>query len=157
MLYGYIISTKSLFIGNMSEITIDFIWSCTFTSIFYWLLYRKAPYLFTMNHDGLYNYWQCITYFGSSLVNKETRIFYVDCDIPFSIFLELLRNSSLLIHYKFNRFRPPQLNQFDICALLFGGYARFLILDKIVLYRYWKTAFRQLIFVTVSFDIFSVI
>ena len=30
------------------------------------------------------------------------------------------------------------MNQFDICALLFGGYARLIPLDKMVFYGYWK-------------------
>ena len=33
------------------------------------------------------------------------------------------------------------MNQFDIRELLFGGYARFLPLDKMVLYGEWKPAF----------------
>ena len=33
---------------------------------------------------------------------------------------------------KLNIFRPPQVNQFDILALLFDGYARFIPLDKMV-------------------------
>ena len=31
------------------------------------------------------------------------------------------------------------MNQFDILGLLFGGYARFIQLDKIVFYGYWKS------------------
>ena len=30
------------------------------------------------------------------------------------------------------------MNQFDICSLLFGGYARFIPLDKLIFYGYWK-------------------
>ena len=41
--------------------------------------------------------------------------------------------------YKLNIFRPPRVNQFYIHALLFGGYARFVPLDKISFYGYWKT------------------
>ena len=49
------------------------------------------------------------------------------------------------------------MNQFDIRELLFGGYARFLPLDKMVLYGEWKPAFYQFIYFTVIFDIFSVV
>ena len=45
----------------------------------------------------------------------------------------------------------------DICALLFGGYARFVPLDKIVLYGWCKPALWQFINVTVIFDIFSIV
>ena len=31
------------------------------------------------------------------------------------------------------------MNQFDIRALLFGGYAKFIPLDKMVFYCYWKS------------------
>ena len=44
----------------------------------------------------------------------------------------------LLVRYKLNRFWPPRVNQFDISALLFGGYASFTPLDKMVFYDYWK-------------------
>ena len=58
--------------------------------------------------------------------------------IIFCIFLELLKKFTLLEPYKLNIFRPPRVNQFDICALLFRGYARFILLDKMVFYSYWK-------------------
>ena len=35
-----------------------------------------------------------------------------------------------------NRFRPPWVNQFDIRALLFCGYARLIPLDKMVFSSY---------------------
>ena len=54
--------------------------------------------------------------------------------IIISVFSELLWKSTLLLRYQLNRFQPPQVNQFDISSLLFGGYARFLLLDKMVLY-----------------------
>ena len=63
-------------------------------------------------------------------------MFYVANVIKFSVFLELLWNSTLIIHYKLNRFWPPWANQFDICALLFVGCDRFTPLYKIVLYLY---------------------
>ena len=59
-------------------------------------------------------------------------MFYVDSVITFSIFSKLLWKSILLIHYKSKRFQSPRLNQLYICALLFGGYTRFIPLDKMV-------------------------
>ena len=61
-------------------------------------------------------------------------MFYVANVIKFSAFSELLRKSNLLLSYKLSRFRNTRLNQFDISALLFGGYVRFIPLDKMVLY-----------------------
>ena len=66
-------------------------------------------------------------------------MFHVANIITLSVVLELLRKFTLLVHYKLNRFWPPRVNQFDIRALLFGGYARFTLLDKMVFYGYWKT------------------
>ena len=54
--------------------------------------------------------------------------------IALSVVLELLWKSTLLVCYKLNIFRPPQVNHFDIRALLFGGYARFILLDRMVFY-----------------------
>ena len=65
-------------------------------------------------------------------------MFYVANVISLNVVSELLRKSTLLIRYKLNILRPPQMNQFDICALLFGGYKRFIPLDKIVFYGFWK-------------------
>ena len=62
----------------------------------------------------------------------KTRMFYVANVITFSIFLELVWESTLLLRYKLNRFRPPHVNQFDIHALLFRGYIRFILLDKMI-------------------------
>ena len=61
-------------------------------------------------------------------------MFYVANAMKFSVFLELLWNSALLLRYKLNIFHPLRMNQFDMCALLFGGYTRFILLDKMVLY-----------------------
>ena len=61
-------------------------------------------------------------------------MFYVSNIVTFSVFLELLCKSTLIVCYKLNIFRPPRVNQFDILALLFGGYAKFILLDKMVLY-----------------------
>ena len=36
------------------------------------------------------------------------------------------------------KYIPPGVNQFDIRAPLFGGYARFILLDNMVFYGYWK-------------------
>ena len=106
----------------------------------------------------LYNYWWLVTSFGSILVKKETPIFYLANVITFSLFLGLLRWYNLLVRYKLNRFRPLRVNQFDICALLFGGYTRFILLGKIV-YRYNGKPYPlwNFIDVTVSFDIFSIL
>ena len=78
----------------------------------------------------LYNYWLCITYFKSSLGKKETHMFYIASFITFSVFSELPWKSTVLVRYKLNIFRTPRVNQFDIRALLFGGYTRFIPLDK---------------------------
>ena len=59
-------------------------------------------------------------------------MFYVAIVITLSVFLELMWNSTLLIRYNLNRLRPPRVNQFDIRALLFFGYVRYIQLDKMV-------------------------
>ena len=87
---------------------------------------------------GLYNYWWRITSFESSPGKKETCMFYVDNTITFSVFLELLCKFTLLVRYKLNIFRPLHMNHFDINALLFGGYYRFIPLDKMVFYGHCK-------------------
>ena len=84
-------------------------------------------------------------------------MFYVATVIAFRTFWELLWRSTLLVCYKLNRFQPPRTYQFDICALLLGGYDRFVPLDKIVLYSYWKPVFWKFIDVTFHFDIVSVL
>ena len=61
-------------------------------------------------------------------------MFYIASVITFSLFLELRWKSTLLVHYKLNRFRILQVDQFDIRALLFGAYARFVKVDQMVLY-----------------------
>ena len=92
-----------------------------------------------MLFPGLYNYWLRITSFKYSLVRKKTCMFYVANVITFSVFLELLWKFTLLVSYKLNICWTPRVNQFDIRALSFGGYDRFIPLDKIVFYGYWKT------------------
>ena len=59
-------------------------------------------------------------------------MFYIASVITFGIFLELPWKSTLLVFCKLNIFWHPQVNQFDIIALIFGGYARFTPLDKMV-------------------------
>ena len=59
-------------------------------------------------------------------------MFYVARTIKFSVFLDLLWKHILIVCYKLNMIWPPY--QFDICVLLFGGYTRFIPLDKIVFY-----------------------
>ena len=61
-------------------------------------------------------------------------MFYVSNVITFIVFLELLWKSSLLVCYKLHRLRPPEVNQFDICALFFGGYNRLILLGEAGLY-----------------------
>ena len=81
---------------------------------------------------GLYNYWLRITSFESHLGKKETHMFYVANIITFRSFSELLWKFTLLACYKLIIFRPPQVNQFDIRALLLVSYARLIPLDKMV-------------------------
>ena len=77
--------------------------------------------------------------------------------ITFSVFLESLRKSTLLVHYKLSRFWTREMNHFDICALLFVGYTRFIPFYKMVLYGLWKSTLWKFIDVTVSFDIVSIV
>ena len=65
-------------------------------------------------------------------------MFYVANVITLSVYLELLWKFTLLVRYKLNIFRPPWVNHFYIRELLFGGYARFVPLDEMVFYGYWK-------------------
>ena len=65
-------------------------------------------------------------------------MFYVANFITLNVVLELLLTCTLLVRYKLKIFRPPRVNQFDIRALLFGGYARFIPLDKMVFYGFCK-------------------
>ena len=81
---------------------------------------------------GLYKYSWCITSFKSSPGNKERHMFYLANVIIFSVVLELLWKSTLLVRYKLNILRYLRVNQFDIRALFFSGYAMFIMLDKIV-------------------------
>ena len=59
-------------------------------------------------------------------------MFYKASIIKFSLILELLWKSTLLVHYKLNRFRFLQVNQLDIHLLLLGVYDRLIPLDKMV-------------------------
>ena len=85
-------------------------------SFLYFLIRRRHIYI-NMLMPGIYNYWWHITYFEYHLGKKETRIFYVSRIITSIIFSELLRKSTLLIRYKLNSSRPPQVNHFDIHVL----------------------------------------
>ena len=64
-----------------------------------------------------------------STMEGKKRMFYVAIFITFSVFLESLCKFALQVSFTLNIFRPSQENQFDICALLFIGYARFVPLD----------------------------
>ena len=55
----------------------------------------------------IYNYCWCITSFESSLVKKETCMFYVANFITCSVFPELLWKANLLVCYNMNIFQPP--------------------------------------------------
>ena len=52
--------------------------------------------------------------------------------------MEIPWKSTLLVCYKSNIFWTPQVNQFDIRKLLISVYYRFILLDKIIFYGYWK-------------------
>ena len=65
-------------------------------------------------------------------------MFYVANLIKLSVVSEILWKSNLLVRYKLDIFPPLQVNNFDISALLFGVYSRFIPLDKIFFYGYWK-------------------
>ena len=88
---------------------------------------------------------------------KETHMFYVANVITFSVFLELLWKNTLLVRYRSNRFRPPQVNQFYIRAQLFGGYTRFIPLFKVVSIYNVKPSLWQFIDVTIRFYIIYVV
>ena len=81
---------------------------------------------------SLYNYWQCITSFETSLGKIERRMSYVVSVITFSVILVLLWDFTLLVFYKLYRFCSPILNQFDIHTLLFCVYYRFIPIDKMI-------------------------
>ena len=66
-------------------------------------------------------------------------MFYVASVITVSVFLELLWKFTLLIRYKLNIFRTPQVNHFYIRVLLFSSYASFIPLDKMVYIYNGKT------------------
>ena len=71
-----------------------------------------------MNHIGFVKLFVMHHLFQTQSRKKEKDMFYVASVIIFSVFLELLRKSTLLVHYKLKRFLPPQVSQFDISALL---------------------------------------
>ena len=61
-------------------------------------------------------------------------MFYVAIMITFSLFSWLLWKYNLLVVTSYMGSGIDGLNQFDICGLFFGGYDRFIPLDKMVLY-----------------------
>ena len=77
-------------------------------------------------------------------------MFYVANVITLSAVSELLWKFTLLVRYKLNIFRRPRVNQSDIRALLFLGYARLIPLDKMVFYGSWKAL------PSVSFSMFNI-
>ena len=86
------------------------------------------------------------------------RMFYVANVITLSAFLELLWKFTLLVRYRLNITRPPRVNQFDIHALLFGGYSRFITLDKMVFYGYWEALpYISLMMLHIALTFFSVV
>ena len=78
---------------------------------------------------GLCKYWLLVTSSGFGIGKKETRMFNVSNIVKFCAFSELLWEYTVFIRYKLNRLWTSRVNQFDIFALLFGGYARFIPLD----------------------------
>ena len=84
-------------------------------------------------------------------------MFYVANVITLSVFLELPRKFNLLVRYKLNRFWSPRVNQFDTRALAFGGYARFIPLDKMVYRDNGNPDLWHLIDITFIFDIVYVV
>ena len=65
-------------------------------------------------------------------------MFNVSSVITFSVFLELLRKSTLLVRYKLNILWPPRVKQFDICVLLFHR-LRQVHIDKLNgIFCWWK-------------------
>ena len=125
-------STQSLFLGYFSEITINLIWPCTLTMSFHHFRIRRNHIYINMLIPRLYNCWWRINSFESHIGNKESHMFYIDRVIKFSAFFRLLWKYTLLVHYKLIIFRPPRVNHFGFCAMLFGCYARFILVDKIV-------------------------
>ena len=107
------------FLGNMSKIAINCIWPCTLTCVFYWLHYWTALYFFTMNHSRFIILLVTYHFFKSNLWKKETIMFYVDTVITFSVFLELLWGSNLIIHYNLNIFSASMGDPFwYLCAVI---------------------------------------
>ena len=85
-------------------------------------------------------------------------MFYVANVITLGVVLELLWKFTLLVYYQLNIFQPPWVNQFDILALLFGNYARFISVYKNgILWLLESPAFYQFVDVTYIFNIVSVV
>ena len=97
-------------------------------------MYWKASYLPKYAYDGSIQLLVTHHLFRVHSMRERNTHVYVANIITLSVFLELLWKFILLVHYKLNIFRPPRVNQFDIHALLFRGYAKFIPLDKMVFY-----------------------
>ena len=131
-------------------------WPCILTCVFYWLPYWTASYLHKYDYDRSIKLFVTHHLFQSSLRKKETHMFYVDNITTLSVFSELLWKFTLLVRYKLNISRPPRANQFDISALLFVSYSRFIPLDKMVFYGYRKTLpSRILSMLNLAFTLFT--
>ena len=132
---GAIRYTQILFLGNLYKITINYIWVFTLTCVFSWLPNRVASYFFTMNHSRSMQLLVNHHLFWIPSREKEEFMFYVANVITFSVVSDLLWECTSIVHYSLNRFQPPLVNQFYICTMWFGGCARFIVLDQIVLYE----------------------
>ena len=118
MFQVHIISTHSLFLGNLYEITINIFDPVHRPMSLIDLLIRRYHISSLWIMPDLYEYWRLFTSFEYGPGNKDTLMFYVANAIIFRIFLELLCKSTLIVCFKLNIIQPPRVNQFDICALL---------------------------------------
>ena len=83
-------------------------------------------------------FWEKIFVYDTFQERKKHTCLTYQKFITFSVLLELPWKSILLVHYNLYRVWPPKVKKFGICALVFVIYARFILLDKIVLYIYWN-------------------
>ena len=118
--------TQSFFGGNFPEITINFIWTCTSTYVFDWHPYWTVSYFFIRNYAGLIQLVVIHHLFWFQSTRERNTYFYVANVITFSVISELPCKFTLLVRYKLNIFWPLRVNRFDISALLFSGYTRFI-------------------------------
>ena len=89
------------------KLSIDYIWTCTLTSVFNWTNYHTESYFLVMTHDGSIKL--LVTYHLFQIQYRKGRNTHVSRVITFSVFLELLCKSTLTIDYKLNRFWPPRV------------------------------------------------